>query len=315
METSLLRVPSGRLRTPWRLFLATVFFALVSVAGTLAVVAAVRMFFGLGVGDPVVLVGSVVASGIAVALGVAVAARVLDRRSFPELGVAFDAGWRRDLGVGVALGGVLVAGPYLAGVALGVYRPRLAPAAPEGLSVLGGFALVTVLMCVVGVYEELLFRGYILTNLAEGLTVRLGGRPAVVGAVALSSLGFAAVHGSNPNMNGLGVGTIAVAGAALGLGYALTGRLALPVGFHTAWNLTHFVFGLPVSGLDLGIRLFATDSAGPALVHGGAVGFEGGLLGLAGTLAGCLGVVAYGRLVGGGVRTDIAAPPAGRDDG
>ena len=313
METSLLRAPSGRLRTPWRLLLAAVFFLLVSVAVTLAFLALDRLLFGFG--GSIALVGSATASGLGIAVAVPVAARFLDRRPLAGLGVAFDAGWRSDLAVGLALGFGLVAGPYLAGVGLGVYRPRLAPTAPEGLSVLGGFALVTAFMCVVGVYEELLFRGYLLTNLAEGLTVRLEERSAIVGAILLSGLGFAAVHGSNPNMNLLGVGTIAVAGLALGLGYALTGRLALPIGFHTTWNLAHFVFGLPVSGLDLGIRLLATDRAGSALLHGGAVGFEGGLLGLAGTLFGCLAVVAYGRRGGGGIVTAVAAPPAGRDGG
>jgi hypothetical protein len=312
METSLLRAPSGRIRTPWRLLVAVVFFALVSAAGAIAFLAVDRLFFGFE--SPVALAGSVTASGIAVAVAVVVAAVFLDRRTLSDLGVAFDTGWRRDLAAGVALGGGLIAVPYLAGTAFGVYRPRFAPAAPAGLSVVEGFVLVTVFMSVVGFYEELVFRGYLLTNLAEGLTAVFDGRAAVVGAVALSGLGFAAVHGSNPNMNLLGVGTIAVAGVALGLGYALSGRLALPVGFHTAWNLSHFVFGLPVSGLDLGIRLFATDRAGPALVHGGAVGFEGGLLGLIGSLAGCLAVFVYGRWIGGGLRTDIAAPPADRSE-
>jgi membrane protease YdiL (CAAX protease family) len=313
METSLLRAPSGRLRTPWRLLLGAVVLVLLSVAGTLAFLAVDRLFFGFG--GTLVLVGSAAASGVGLAVGVAVAARFLDRRSPVGLGLAFDPGWRRDLAVGVVLGGGLLTGPYLVGVAIGVYRPRLAPAAPEGLSVVAGFALVTGLMCLVGVYEELLFRGYLMTNLAEGLTAVLETRTAVLGAVVLSGLGFAAVHGSNPNMNALGVGTIAVAGVAFGLGYALTGRIALPVGFHAAWNLAHFVFGLPVSGLDLGIRLLATDRAGPALLHGGAVGFEGGLLGLAGAIVGCLAVLAYGRRFGGGFRTDIGAPPPRRDGG
>lgn len=311
MEMSLLRAPSGRLRTPWRLLLAAVFLLIAGFAGSAFFLLADGLVFGFG--DSVALVGTAAASGIATAVGVLIAARFLDHRPFPGFGLATDAEWWRDLAVGLALGGGLIAALYLAGVAFGVYRPRFAPAAPDGLTVIGGFALVTAFMIVVGFYEELVFRGYLLTNFAEGLTFRLDGRAAVVVAVALSSLGFAAVHGSNPNMSPLGVATIAVAGVALGLGYALTGRLALPIGFHITWNLSHFVFGLPVSGLDLGLRLFATERAGPALLHGGAVGPEGGLLGLGATLVGCLVILGYGLRVGDGFEDSLPAPPGGRD--
>ncbi len=313
MEMSLLRAPSGRLRTPWRLLIAAVFLFVVSLVGSALFLAADRLVFGFS--DSIALVGTATASGIAIAVAVVLAGRFLDHRSLVGLGFAPGSEWWRDLAFGLALGGGLIAALYLVGAALGAYQPSFAPTAPDGLTVIGGFALVTAFMCVVGIYEELLFRGYLLTNFAEGLSAFLGTRAAIVGAIALSGLGFAAVHGSNPNMSLFGVTTIAVAGVVLGLGYALTGRLALPIGFHITWNLAHFVFGLPVSGLDLGLRLFATDRAGPAFVHGGAVGPEGGLLGLGATLVGCLVILGYGRWIGGGLDGDLAGPPAGRDDG
>lgn len=310
MDGSYVRTPTGRLRSPWRLLLATVFFFVVSLAGSFAFFALDAQFFGFG--EAVSIVGYGIASGLAVALGVAVAARGLDRRPLYEFGLTLDGEWWRDLAVGLALGGGLLAALYLAGVASGVYRPRFAPAAPDGFTVVGGFAIVAAFMCLVGFYEELLFRGYVLTNVAEGLTAAFDARTAVFGAVAISSLSFAAVHGANPNMNLLGVATIAVAGVALGLGYVLTGRLALPVGFHITWNLAHFVFGLPVSGLDLGLRLFETTRLGPALLHGGAVGPEGGLLGVAAAIASCFAVLGYGLWVGDGIETAIAASPTRR---
>lgn len=311
MVESIVRAPSGRLRTPWRLLLATVLFVLVSLLGSLAFLALDSAFFNFG--GSVSLVGLGAASGLTITVGVALAARTLDHRPFADFGLAIDAAWWRDLGVGLALGAGLIAALYLLGVALGVYRPRFSPAAPDGISVLAAFALVTGFMCLVGFYEELLFRGYVLENVAEGLTIALAPRAAVSGAIVLSSLAFAAVHGSNPNMNLLGVGTIAVAGLALGLGYALTDRLALPIGFHITWNLAHFVFGLPVSGLDLGIRLFETDRIGSSLVHGGAVGPEGGALGFFAAVVGCLAIAVYGLRGGDGLETAIAAPP-GRDE-
>lgn len=311
MERPYLRAPSGRLRTPWRLLIATAFFAVVSVAGSIAFLAINGLFFG--VSEPFLIVGVGSASGIAVAIGVGMAARWLDHRRVRDLGLAVDAAWWRDLAFGLALGGGSIAILYLLGSALGVYRPRFAPAAPDGRTVVAGFAVVTVFMCLVGFYEELVFRGYFLTNIAEGLTAVTGPRRAVYGAVVLSSLGFALVHGLNPNMSPLGVGTITVAGIALGLGYVLTGRLSLPIGFHITWNLAHFVFGLPVSGLDLGVRLFETERVGSALVHGGAVGPEGGLLGFLTTLFGCVAVVVYGRWADSETVTDIPTQPDSRD--
>lgn len=312
MERSHLRTPSGRLRTPWRLLVATVFFLAASIAGSIAFLATNRLLFGIE--EPFLIVGLGSASGIAVAIGVGVAARRLDRRPLRDLGLAIDAEWWRDLAVGLALGGGSIAVLYLLGSALGVYRPRFAPGAPDGYTVVTGFVVVTAFMCLVGFYEEFVFRGYFLTNVAEGLTEFTGIRRAIFGAVVLSSLGFALVHGLNPNMNLLGIGTITIAGIALGLGYVLTGRLALPIGFHSTWNLAHFVFGLPVSGLELGVRLFETERVGSALVHGGAVGPEGGLLGLTMASLGCLAVVLYGRWIDGGtIHPDIATPPASRD--
>ncbi len=307
MDRSLLRAPSGRLRTPWRLGLATLFFFLLSLVGSVAFLSVDALFFDLD--EQIALVGFGTASGLAVTIGVWFATRTLDRRSIREFGLEIDDAWWRDFAVGLALGFGLIAALYLAGIALGVYRPRFAPTAPEGLSVLAAFALVTLFMCVVGFYEELLFRGYFLVNVAEGMTAFLGARASVFGAVALSSLGFGAVHGLNPNMTRFGLATIAVAGVALGFGYVLTGRLALPVGFHITWNLAHFVFGLPVSGLDLGVQLLSTERVGSAIVHGGAVGPEGGVLGFLTAVVGCLAVVVYGHRVGGGVRTDIASSP------
>jgi len=109
--------------------------------------------------------------------------------------------------------------------------------------------------------------------------------------------------------------TIAIAGVALAVGYVLTGRLALPIGFHIAWNFAHFVFGLPVSGIDLGIRILRTERSGSALLHGGAVGPEGGLVGLGAALVGCLAVAAYaGSIAGDADTTDGGSGSRGSGD-
>jgi membrane protease YdiL (CAAX protease family) len=307
---SLLWAPTGRLRTPWRLVIAGVIVLVVTVG--VAVVAAVAgLASGPGAVDgpglPALLV-VLVLEGVAVSAAVLLAGRYLDRRRLADLGLGIDATWWRDLGVGAALGVALVGGAYVVGLAAGVYEASVDPAVPAGGSLPVVLALLAATMVAVGCQEELLLRGYVLTNLAEGVTAVVGRRAAVGAALVISSVAFGLLHGLNPNAGALGLLTITLAGGMLGAGYVWTGSLALPVGLHVTWNLAHALLGLPVSGLRFGVRLVATDASGPPLLHGGAFGPEGGLLGFGATLAGCLGVIAYARASGRGFQPAIAEP-------
>lgn len=319
MPTRLRRLgwtPTGRIRTPWRLVALTVLVIVASLAVSGA-------FLQLGVPiDPTTATGPALAAALLVlvgnGLGIAGATllvtRFVDRRVVADVGLRFDGPWWRDLGVGLALGVALVGGAYVVGVGVGVYDVSVAPSAPTGYPLAVWLVLLALTMLVVGFYEELLLRGYVLTNLAEGFTIVLDRRGAVVAAVAASSLGFGLLHGINPNVDALGVATITVAGVLLGLAYVYTERLALPIGVHVTWNLTQALFGSSVSGLDLGIRLVRTETSGPTVVHGGAFGPEGGFLGLAAALVGCLVVVGYGRLTGRGFSADVALPALRRKE-
>ncbi|WP_254838998.1 CPBP family intramembrane glutamic endopeptidase [Natronomonas marina] len=305
--------PTGRLRAPWRLLAVGVAFFLVNL-----LVVGLALSAGYPV-DPTTATGAglaaalgvLVANGAAVTAVVVLAARRLDRRVLGDIGCRIDDWWWADLAAGGAVGVGLVGGGYAVGLAIGVYRVTVAPAAPSAYSLLVWLAIVAAAMVAVGVYEELLLRGYVLTNLAEGLTAFLDGRRSVVGALALSSVGFGFLHGLNPSASRLSLATITLAGLMLGLGYVYTGSLALPVGVHVTWNLTHVLLGLPVSGLVVPVRLVETTVSGDPLVHGGAFGPEGGLLGLGTTLLGCLVVVGYARLTGRGFQEEIAVPALG----
>ena len=306
---SLLRAPTGRLRTPWRLLVAAALFVAVEVGVAVAIGAAGLAAVPGGASGPG-LAGFLVAltlNGAVVTGAVVVAGRYLDRRVVADLGLAIDRGWWRDLAAGAALGVALVGGAYAVGVGLGVYRAAVDPAAPAGHSLPTWLALVAAAMVAVGVSEELLLRGYLLSNLAEGFGALAGRRAAVAAALAVSSVAFGLLHGPNPGATRLGLVTITLAGVLLGLGFVCTGRLALPVGLHATWNLSHVLLGVPVSGLEVGVRLLETETAGPALVHGGAFGPEGGLLGVGATLLGCLVVVGYGRLTGRGFDAGLEA--------
>lgn len=236
------------------------------------------------------LVGSLVA-GLAIVLAVAVAGRFVDRRWFGDFGFHLDRSWWLDLGFGLALGAGLMTLIFVTGVAAGWFRVTDVVVAN---AVSGGFVTLVALFLLVGVYEELFARGYLLTNVAEGLTGYVGERGAIALSVFLSSGVFGVLHASNPSASLLSTVTISLAGVMLALGYVLTDELAIPIGLHITWNLFQGgVYGFPVSGLGVETTVVATQEQGPDLVTGGSFGPEAGLLGVAAMALGTLAIVGW----------------------
>ena len=144
-----------------------------------------------------------------------------------------------------------------------------------------------VLFAVVAIAEELLSRGDQILNLTEGFG-GLGRRVDLLLAWVVSSSIFGFLHFFNPNSTWMSTTNLVLAGFFLGLGYVLTGELAISIGLHFTWNFFQGnVFGFPVSGTDVhGGTVLAIQQSGPALWTGGAFGPEAGLLGLLSMLAG-----------------------------
>jgi uncharacterized protein len=219
------------------------------------------------------------------------AGRVLDRRRFHDLGLHFARRWWLDLAFGLVLGALLMLLVFVVELAAGwvtitgmLRTPRGWPAFPLAmLLMLGGFVGV-------GIEEELFARGYLLRNLAEGLCGRwLRPQGAVLLAWLGSSVVFGLLHARNPNATLASTLALMVGGLALGLGYVLTGELAISIGMHITWNLFQGnVFGFPVSGLFVGPTIIAITQGGPALWTGGPFGPEAGIIG---GVATALGVV------------------------
>ncbi len=241
------------------------------------------------------------------------ASRFFDRRSLEDLGLRIDGRWWGDLVAGIAIGAVLMGGIYGAELAFGWARFG---AVPETGVVPRLVYLPVALFAflAVGIYEELLSRGYHLTNLAEGLRCRwISGPRAALAAAVISSCVFGIAHAWNPSATMASTGNIVAAGMMLAVGYLTTGRLGLSIGLHFSWNFCQNLFGMPVSGQT---RFFygaivTRDATGPAWVTGGTFGPEAGMTGLAAMLVGLLLVLAYVRLRYGALRIDpsIAAPP------
>ncbi len=281
LETIVWNADQRRVRCLWRILLQTLLF-IISLLLFSAVFLAT--FFLDWIDDTIVMAGVGVVSLLATFLSMAVAGKFLDRRPWADFGFHFDAAWWRDLGFGMALGALLMAGIFAVEYAAGWITITGTLRTPPGA---GGFVpyllLQIVLFLCVGIYEEALFRGYYTLNLAEGLHTPLQKpRLALLLAWIATSLVFGLAHAGNPNATAISTLNIALAGILLGLGYVLTGELAIPIGLHITWNFFQGnVFGFPVSGMSTGVTFIDIQQGGPTLWTGGAFGPEAGLIGLA----------------------------------
>ncbi|HET7042514.1 MAG TPA: CPBP family intramembrane glutamic endopeptidase, partial [Gemmatimonadales bacterium] len=118
--------------------------------------------------------------------------------------------------------------------------------------------------------EELVFRGLPYVALSRAF-----GR--VPAAIALSVL-FGAAHYGNPNVTGLAVANVAIAGVFLSAAFWLPGGIWAATGAHLGWNLTLAALGAPVSGLPFTLPMLDYAMGGPAWLTGGSFGPEGGVI-------------------------------------
>jgi membrane protease YdiL (CAAX protease family) len=127
-----------------------------------------------------------------------------------------------------------------------------------------------IVMCVIAIAEESVFRGYLLANLLESF--------AAWPALLISALVFAFLHSGNPEAGILAVVNVFLAGIFLGLSYIHTRNLWFAILFHLSWNFIQGpILGFPVSGLELPALLQVTIT-GEELLTGGKFGFEASII-------------------------------------
>jgi len=184
-------------------------------------------------------------------------ARLVDRRSLRTLGLGRRAGGFLQFWKGVGLAFVILLVVFLLSLSTGSIEVRgFARPATETSSVAGYLVGAIVAFLLVGIYEELMFRGYVLQVLNER-----AGRGV---AVLVSSVIFAVMHGANPGADLMGIVNIVAIGALLAYLFYRSGALWMPIGFHAGWNfLLGYVFTLPVSGLPMRGILDVVEVGGP----------------------------------------------------
>jgi membrane protease YdiL (CAAX protease family) len=151
------------------------------------------------------------------------------------------------------------------------------PILTYGLLWLAAFALV-------GISEEITFRGYLQSTLTRGL----GFWPASI----LTSLLFGLAHVPNHGESALGLSLVVAAGMVFCILLRASGSLWMGIGFHAAWDWAQsFFYGTPDSGMLAQNHFLLSHAAGNARFSGGEAGPEGSALAAPVMIAGLLALI------------------------
>ena len=229
-----------------------------------------------------VLVIGIIALGATIT--VPLARRYFDKRPLVSLGLALDRRTLPTLVFGFLLSGAMAGLVYLLMLGLGAVElnglnlgrtfehREGAPGFIRFMSTVSAGAILVLLLetVLVGYWEELVFRGYLLQNMIDGMGLKI--------AIAASCLVYGLVHAMNPNAGLLSCAIIVLFGFMRLYGYLATRLLWLSMGMHIGWNFFQGpVFGFAASG-HAKISVMNITPTGPDWLSGGAFGPEGSVL-------------------------------------
>ena len=239
--------------------------------------------------QPVVRVIVMIFQGIGLIVGLMATGWLVDRRKFTDYGFHLNRRWWADMGFGLGLGVTCMVFIFVVELAFGWIKITDVLQPGNTLPFVWGIGLALVNFILVGIQEEVFSRGFLLRNLAEGFNWRVfNPKLALLIGYFISSSIFGLMHLGNPNTSAISTINLVVAGVFLGLGFVLTGELAIPIGLHITWNFFQGnVFGFPVSGTQAGATFVAIEQGGPDWMTGGAFGPEAGVIGLLAIALGC----------------------------
>jgi CAAX protease family protein len=189
--------------------------------------------------------------------------RFVDRKSIVSLGFTWG-GYRRDFLAGAIWGVGLISAGFVVLFFLG--NITISGYSFDPVSLLGYLAL----FIIVSLSEEIMIRGYVLTNLMDSMNKYV--------ALVVSAILFFLMHGANPNMGVLPAVNLFLAGIVLGIYFIYQRNLWFSVGMHLTWNFFQGpVFGFAVSGQET-MGIISQDVSGSGMLTGGSFGFEGSII-------------------------------------
>jgi uncharacterized protein len=254
--------PNG-VRAGWRaaLFVA-LFFLFVSLGGS-----ALRLL-RLSVPGPITpsVLGAQEALAALCAIAAALIMARLEQRRFGDYGMPLGQAFGKNFSLGAVWGIAAITALMLVIRAFGGYSFGMVDVSPSGVV---RYALEWgAVFCLVGIFEEFFFRGYLQFTLSSGM----GFWPAAL----LLSLAFGAVHLRNPGEGPVGALSVLVIGMFLCFTLCRTGTLWFAIGFHAAYDFGEtYLYSVPDSGIVMPGHLLASSFHGPAWLTGGTVGPEG----------------------------------------
>ncbi len=277
----------NRLRAGWRILL---FIVLFMVIGNISRISLSYLPESLLEGDLTTTMLIEQSSAlVSITLAVAIARRFLDKRSFTSLGVERNNQAYKDTLAGIAIAFIMFSFIFAIQLALewltvdGYAWQTINPG-----TLLLQLVLWLVIFTIVGWQEELLTRGYLLQNLADGTNM--------FWAIVISSALFGLMHLGNPGATWVSTLGILLAGLFLAMPYILTRQLWISIGLHIGWNFAEgVIYGLPVSGIDT-FRLIHSSVSGSELLTGGGFGPEASLILIPGLALGALLIWQYAKL-------------------
>ncbi len=252
-------VRDGRLRSGWRV-VSFVIAALLAIGMTDSV-------FNL----PFSPLGSRILRMIAILATIWLFRRFIDKRSFHSLGFQVTKEWWQEAFRGFVLALLLWGTIFaLALVLRAVTVVGYAWNSNDWLGIMGALVIGLLTNITIGIMEEAHTRGYVLQNLADGISI--------VPAIVVSSMLFGILHLPSPGGGLASTIGIFFGGVMLAMGYYATGNLWFSIGLHSAWNFAEgSILGFLVSGNNMG-GLLVMSVTGPEWLMGGKFGPSAGAL-------------------------------------
>lgn len=196
-------------------------------------------------------------------LAVGIFRKFIDKKSMLSLGFKFKE-YRNDLFAGMGWGFVLILIVFLVLWLSGIVNVTGIRFNP--LSVFIYF----ILFIIVALNEEILMRGYILSNLMDSMNKYV--------ALFFTSILFSVMHLINANASIFSTCNLFLAGILLGVYFIHKGNLWFPIGMHLTWNFFQGpVFGFRVSGYVTD-SIITQDITGSELITGGEFGMESSII-------------------------------------